>query len=81
MKQYLSVFFVFVVASAWSMQMLAVDYKFSFNKQDTKKGFVAISEKTFYGANSAYGYDLNTVQNGKDPFFFSVLFLLSSIFG
>ncbi|HNX88438.1 MAG TPA: rhamnogalacturonan acetylesterase [Paludibacteraceae bacterium] len=72
MKQYLSVFFVFVVASAWSMQMLAVDYKFSFNKQDTKKGFVAISEKTFYGANSAYGYDLNTVQNGKDPFFFSV---------
>ena len=72
MKQYLSVFFVFVVASAWSMQMLAVDYKFSFNKQDTKKGFVTISEKTVYGANSAYGYDLNTVQNGKDAFFFSV---------
>ena len=72
MKKNFSIFFVFVVACAWSMQVFAVDYKFSFNEQAAKKGFVKVTEKTIYGANSAYGYDLNTIQNGKDAFFFSV---------
>ena len=72
MKKNFSIFFVFVVAYTWSMQAFAVDYKFSFSKQTAKKGFLAINENTVYGANSAYGYDLKTVQNGKDAFFFSV---------
>ena len=72
MKKNLSIFLVFVVACAWSMQILAVDYRFYFNDQTAKKDFVAIGKKTVYGANSTFGYDLNTVQNGKDAFFFSV---------
>ena len=72
MKKNLSIFLVFVVACAWSMKILAVDYRFYFNDQTAKKDFVAIGKKTIYGANSTFGYDLNTVQNGKDAFFFSV---------
>lgn len=72
MKQYLSVIFAFVFASAWCVQALGVDYRFYFSEQAARKGFVKVTEKTFYGVNSAFGYDLNTNQNGKDAFFFSV---------
>ena len=72
MKQYLSVIFAFVFASAWCVQALGVDYRFYFSEQAARKGFVKVTEKTIYGANSAFGYDLNTNQNGKDAFFFSV---------
>lgn len=55
-----------------NMQAFAVEYKFAFGDQTAKKDFVEIGKKTIYGANSTFGYDLNTVQNGKDAFFFSV---------
>ena len=72
MKNNLSLLFTLLLVYSFSMQALAVDFKFYFNEQAAKKGFVKVTEKTIYGANSAYGYDLNTIQNGKDAFFFSV---------
>lgn len=55
-----------------AVQVYAVNYRFYFNDQPVKKGFVHVSEKTVYGGKSSYGYDLKTHQNGKDAFFFSV---------
>lgn len=64
--------FLIVLAFLVNMQAFAVEYKFAFGDQTAKKDFVEIGKKTIYGANSTFGYDLNTVQNGKDAFFFSV---------
>jgi len=72
MKRYLSTLFVLVFASVLCVQALGVDYRFYFSEQSARKGFVKVTEKTVYGAGSAFGYDLKTVQNGKDAFFFSV---------
>ncbi len=45
-------------------------YKFDFT--GNKNGYLPVTDKTTYGKNSPYGYDLNTVQKDGKPFFFSV---------
>lgn len=46
-------------------------YDFSFEQLENKD-CISIDEKSIYTDESEFGYDLNTVQNSKDPFFFSV---------
>lgn len=72
MKKCFVVFFLLMLAGSIIQQAFAVEYKFVFDRQYQKMGFTSVDENTIYGKNSSFGYDLNTVQNGKDPFFFSV---------
>lgn len=75
MKQLLNkkgLFFSILVCYLFSIQVFAVDYKFNFNNEVKYKNYLTVSSSTKYGQNSIFGYDFNTVQNGKDPFFFSV---------
>lgn len=55
-----------------NMQLFASNYKFCFDEKDVSKGYLLITKNDIYGDGKAYGYDLNTTQNGKDAFFFSV---------
>lgn len=47
-------------------------YKFgALSTTEIKKGYLQVDNKTIYGSSCGYGYDLNTVQDGESPFFFS----------
>ena len=49
----------------------ALDYAFDFS-DTVRKGYESVTAQTVYGQTGTYGYDFGTVQNGTDPFFFSV---------
>ncbi|NLO71190.1 MAG: rhamnogalacturonan acetylesterase [Porphyromonadaceae bacterium] len=72
MNKRISLIFALILVFSLNLQVFAVSYKFTFNDQKPKKGYLHVSKNTIYGQNSDYGYDLNTIQNGKDAFFFSV---------
>lgn len=72
MKKFFLIFFTLLLVSSLNLRAFAVEYKFAFGEQAKKTGFTQVDENTIYGKNSTFGYDLNTVQNGENPFFFSV---------
>lgn len=61
-----------VLVCQLNIQLFASNYKFCFAEKDVPKGYVQITKNDVYGNGKAYGYDLNTIQNGKNAFFFSV---------
>lgn len=69
MKKYTGCLLILLLLSCRSEE--AGDLKFYFGPEG-KRGFTKVTEHTVYGVNSPYGYDLNTVATGKDPFFFSI---------
>ena len=72
MKRNFAFIFALLLVCQWNIQVFSADYKFYFNDQAARKGYTHITEKSIYGNGEPYGYDLNTTQNGKDAFFFSV---------
>lgn len=47
------------------------NYRFDLSGK-ARRGYTAVTPETVYGAGPVYGYDLSTVQDGTNPFFFSV---------
>jgi lysophospholipase L1-like esterase len=54
-----------------TLHINASEYKFYFGK-NTKQGYQTVDNSIIFGDKSKFGYDLNTVPKGNNPYFFSV---------
>jgi len=54
-----------------TLHINAREYKFYFGK-NTRQGYQTVDNSIIFGDKSKFGYDLNTVPKGNDPYFFSV---------
>lgn len=67
------VFFIVFSYAVLSTRAYAVNYKFYFGNKTHYKGYTKVDKSTIYGLDSEYGYDLQTVPRGNNPYFFSVI--------
>lgn len=64
--------YIFILLICWIGTVCGQTPIYKFDFTGSKEGYISITDNITYGENSAYGYDLNTVQKEGKPFFFSV---------